>query len=236
MVDYVFDETESINKLMRENLEYRDMIVLPNSLMIDLNILFLLYNLKSENFHTMRLVFANIYFASAKGFFQENLMTLGKLKGFLWDYPGMYSLCVPYFPTNDFYFSGHLASCLLMTLEYIRLHQHRPEKRMFFYMIFYWVFMIFFTSTMMVLVRTHYVIDLVAGAAMGVLTVILAEKSTYFTDVLIFGHPKHKREIGFFKVCPRCGWLCDKASIFVGAREHTMQKQLHRLNSGKKDN
>ena len=38
--------------------------------------------------------------------------------GFLWSYPGIQALAVPYFDTNDFFYSGHIGTCLLIVVEY----------------------------------------------------------------------------------------------------------------------
>jgi hypothetical protein len=38
--------------------------------------------------------------------------------GFIWKYPGFPSLVVPYQPTNDYFFSGHMGGALIATLEW----------------------------------------------------------------------------------------------------------------------
>ena len=39
-------------------------------------------------------------------------------QGFYWEYPGFYSLTVPYGWTNDFFYSGHIGACILCLLEF----------------------------------------------------------------------------------------------------------------------
>jgi hypothetical protein len=38
----------------------------------------------------------------------------------LWDFPGFYSITVPYGRTNDFFFSGHIGCCMINFCEYSR--------------------------------------------------------------------------------------------------------------------
>lgn len=73
----------------------------------------------------------------------------------MWHFPGITSLVVPYFDTNDFYFSGHVATSSLLMFEY-----HASGYKKLFYvtlcvMIFEWIMLTF--------LRTHYFIDLITG-------------------------------------------------------------------------
>lgn len=43
---------------------------------------------------------------------------MGRLDGFIFSYPGIPSLTVPYHDVNDFFYSGHVGTCLLVVLEY----------------------------------------------------------------------------------------------------------------------
>ena len=38
--------------------------------------------------------------------------------GYLWDFPGFYSITVPYGRTNDFYYSGHVGCCVIQYCEF----------------------------------------------------------------------------------------------------------------------
>ena len=49
----------------------------------------------------------------------QNVFFMGRTKGFLWEYPGVLSLTVPYSDTNDFYFSGHVGTATVYSLEFI---------------------------------------------------------------------------------------------------------------------
>ena len=73
----------------------------------------------------------------------------------MWSDPGVVALTVPYHDTNDFYWSGHIGTCTIYTLEFY----HSRFKKLLGYgyaMIF--IFWIFMTVT-----KTHYFIDLITG-------------------------------------------------------------------------
>lgn len=123
---------------------------------------------------------------------------MGRPEGFLFGYPGLISLTVPYHDTNDFYFSGHVGTCTLIVLEYRASKWFKLSYITTFIMINQWI--------MMTLVRTHYIIDLVAGFLIANYVFILAEKASFLTDVKIMGISGKKRGRNFFKPCFSCGW------------------------------
>lgn len=43
---------------------------------------------------------------------------MGRLEGFIFGYPGLHSLTVPYHDVNDFFYSGHIGTCFLIVLEF----------------------------------------------------------------------------------------------------------------------
>jgi hypothetical protein len=64
-----------------------------------------------------RLVIALGVFYGCRAIIQ-NLFAMAYPEGYLWDYPGIYSLTVPYGSTNDFFYSGHVGCCIICALEY----------------------------------------------------------------------------------------------------------------------
>ncbi len=58
----------------------------------------------------------------------------------------------------------------------------------------------------MTLVRTHYIIDLVAGFLVANYMFVLAEKASFLFDVKIMGISGKKRGRNYFKPCYTCGW------------------------------
>ena len=49
---------------------------------------------------------------------QNNFLLGRPWRGFLWTDPGVIALTVPYHDTNDFYWSGHIGTCTIYTLEF----------------------------------------------------------------------------------------------------------------------
>ena len=98
--------------------------------------------------------------------------------------------------------------------------------------------MLFTKSFMMVIFRTHYLIDLLAGFCIGLPIIHLADKCSYLFDVKIMGLRKYERknQILMFQVCEHCGWANPKASNFISKEELTHQHAAEkRVNSKKKD-
>jgi len=132
---------------------------------------------------------------------------MARLDGFLFTYPGLMSLTVPYHDTNDFFYSGHVGTCALIALEYRAARWYKMSYFTFFIMLNQWV--------MMTLVRTHYAIDLFAGLFISHYLFILSEKIIYYFDVKVVGLPAKKRIRNFYKYCECCGWANKYAGDFI---------------------
>ena len=70
------------------------------------------------NHRTTRMAFCIMLYYFIRGKCQ-NSFYLTRTKGYMYDYPGLPSLTIAYFDTNDFYFSGHIGSCTIYTMEFI---------------------------------------------------------------------------------------------------------------------
>ena len=116
--------------------------------------------------------------------------------GYLWDFPGIYSLTVPYGTTNDFFYSGHIGCCMLCYCEFKACKWDK----------FAWfsLFTLVFQGALMICLRGHYVIDLVSGVVFAHYFWLLAERYSYLIDVLIFRIPFKKRFPVFSTSCERC--------------------------------
>jgi hypothetical protein len=101
--------------------------------------------------------------------------------GYLWDFPGFYSITVPYGKTNDFFFSGHIGCCLINYCEYKAQGWNKMARFSFLTMILQFSLMIF--------LRGHYVVDLISGIVFGHYFWLLGEKYSYYVDVKIFRIP-----------------------------------------------
>ena len=82
----------------------RDLLVIYDSFTFDLGMYALLY-LFSMGVFTSTAPFTSLGVNSlGKIFVQENLLTMGKPTGFLWYFPGLYSIMVPYWDILDFFY------------------------------------------------------------------------------------------------------------------------------------
>ena len=94
-------------------------------------------------------------------------------------YPGFPALTVPYHDIYDFYFSGHVAAIIIYFLTF------RAEKMKSMWM--FSIFVLFLQSFMLVVLRTHYIIDLITGAIFAHWCFIVGEKISYYYDVKLLG-------------------------------------------------
>jgi len=83
-------------------------------------------------------------------------------EGFYWEYPGFYSLTVPYGWTNDFFFSGHIGACTICLLEFWPSPDKRPSRARNLVWVTSCVSLLAQTFVMLV-TRGHYSIDLLSG-------------------------------------------------------------------------
>jgi len=210
-VDLTFEYTGWLNDFFRTNLFWRDMLMISDAFLIDITLLYSLFALCNEEIKSFRIVIATIFYTSFKVQFQQHVAQLGRLPGYMFFYPGMPSMSVPYFDVNDFYFSGHMALTFVLIYEFRAQSNSGPdEKRPAAGWLYLWYFMVFYNCFMMTVLRAHYSIDLLAGVAMGYLCARHAEWASFFLDVKVCGLPKSKRRSLTFTICRRCGWSNEK--------------------------
>ena|ERR1035437_4588491 len=142
---------------------------------------------------------------------------MGRPEGFLWTYPGMHSIVVPYHDSNDFYFSGHIGSCVLIAFEYRAAKWKKMSYVSFFVMANQWIMLMF--------VRTHYIIDLVGGFIISHYIYILSDKLSFFIDVKIMGLADKMRFYYHNKPCKACGWGNKYAGDFMFKEEKLKLKE-----------
>jgi len=126
----------------------------------------------------------------------QNIFSMRFPEGYLWDYPGFYSLSVPYARTNDFFYSGHVGCAMLCSLEW----KANGYKKMFYYSLLTMICQ----TILMIVVRGHYSIDLFVGLIIAHYYWILSEKYSYLIDVQLFHMPLHRRYPSMTKSCPNC--------------------------------
>ena len=116
--------------------------------------------------------------------------------GYLWDFPGFYSITVPYGKTNDFFFSGHIGCCVIQIFEFNAIGWKKLAHFSAITMVLQFC--------LMICLRGHYFIDLVSGVIFGHYFWMNAEKYSYLVDVYIFRIPFHKRFPRFSSACEHC--------------------------------
>ena len=129
-------------------------------------------------------------------FFIQKLFYLDYPQGYLWDFPGIYSLTVPYGKTNDFFFSGHVGACVICFCEYMAIGWTKLG--------YFSLFSLINQIALMIALRGHYVIDLIAGVVFGHYAWIMAERYSYLIDVKLFRMPFHRRFLTFNNSCSNC--------------------------------
>lgn len=103
-------------------------------------------------------------------------------KGYNWGYPGLMSIFVPYGATADFFYSGHVGTCIIQMNEH--LSESRPRQAL------YCLFTMFCQVFMMVALRSHYSIDMLAAVIFGHYIFLMSERYSYLVDSYIFGNEK----------------------------------------------
>jgi hypothetical protein len=116
--------------------------------------------------------------------------------GYLWDFPGVYSITVPYGRTNDFFFSGHIGCCVICACEY--------KACGWFKFAWFSSIVCVMQGSLMVSLRGHYAIDLVTGVIFAHYIWLIAERYSYLIDVKLFRIPFVKRFPMFTKSCTAC--------------------------------
>ena len=179
LIDNSFVFTEGVNIWFRENILTKDAYMiycafLMDFLLVGWTIFFLFF------WNTTRLVVAMLFFYPLRSVVQS-LFLIRRPVGFLWFAPGVTSITVPYFDTNDFYYSGHVGGSTLVTAEYASTGWSGMMLTGMFIVVNEWI--------MLMLLRTHYFIDLITGLAVALIIHRLDERLSYIPDVLVFGLP-----------------------------------------------
>jgi hypothetical protein len=117
-------------------------------------------------------------------------------EGYIWEFPGMYSLSIKYGNQNDFYFCAYMA--LLM------IHYHEFMTNNYFKHAFLSIFVMIPLFLMLIFTRGHYFIDLFCALFFGHYFWMMGERLSYLIDCKVFKIPFHKRFPNFPKECWNC--------------------------------
>ena len=144
---------------------------------------------------------------------------MGRREGFFWGYPGFPSFSVPYFEANDFFYSGHAGTCIVVLMEFKAMVGTKFAL--------YGAFVLICQCMLLTISRNHYSIDLITGAIMAHWCIINTERFVYFWDVKLMGYQSKDRSNQYFKACPECGWSNLKASLYITDGERVKLKKLY---------
>jgi hypothetical protein len=174
--DRIFNLTSSINSYFSSSPSIKNSFVILSSFFLDLNIsIFLgIFLLWGDSWREV--IFAGSFY-SIRGLLQA-LTILGFPEGFIWEYPGIYSLLITYVRSSDFFYSGHVGMMMFTGIYYYRNH--------FLGLMWYSVFCCIFEAIVMVLVRCHYSIDIVGALIFCHYFWILSKDFAFYADVLGF--------------------------------------------------
>lgn len=128
---------------------------------------------------------------------------------------------MPYADTNDFFYSGHVGTCFLYMSEFFMNGMKKMGYFALFILVNEWV--------MLMLVRTHYVIDMITGLFVAHLCIIWGEKLSYFFDRYIIGWDHKERKQCFHQTCNKCGWSNTPVHHYIDSKELCFLKKTHKL-------
>ena len=173
-------QTEVLNQFFLEHVGYRNAMLICCSLLIDIMTLTSFY-FWARHSSSWRFLIAMAIFYSFRAF-TTSLVIFEIPEGYNWAYPGMMSIFVPYGATADFFYSGHVGTCIL------QMNEHLSESRPI-YGIFCLLTM-FCQAFMMVALRSHYSIDMLAAMIFAHYIFIMSERYCFVVDQYIFGNEK----------------------------------------------
>jgi hypothetical protein len=174
--DWTHEKTANINKYLHSHMNVTHTITFFSSLCIDSIMLsicfFWVFKIKSWRF-----LICLLFFYGLRGMVQ-GLFQMRYPDGFLWSYPGIPSLAVSYLKTNDFFYSGHVGLPIIVACEFFKL------KKTFFG--FYAIFGCIVEFIVMIIMRGHYIIDLIFGIITAHYIFMMVDKYIYLLDNSIF--------------------------------------------------
>ena len=140
-------------------------------------------------------------------------------EGFLWFHPGIASLTIPYHDTNDFYFSGHVGTCLIHSLEMLAQGET--------WLLGLFLFILAFEYNLLMVLFTHYIIDLISGAIIAWWAHQTAETLSYYLDTKLPGWGREERKPLYHEPCPSCGWSNPQLTSLTDQSERVFLKNIY---------
>ena len=145
--------TLPITLFFETNISARNLLLIVSSFAIDVNFIALGYCFifYSNSIRTPLLIVAYYMFRA----FIQGIFFMPYPEHYIFQYPGFFSLTVPYMKSNDFFFSGHIGVCTLFLLEF-----RRQSNKVFQC---FAAFAMILNAFTLLITRAHYSIDLIVG-------------------------------------------------------------------------
>lgn len=155
--DALFSFTSDLNDYFAHNEFQRHLLLIFSSALIDFQLLYLTvrFVISGNSWRTPIALFSFYFFRALV----QGLFIMKFPEGYLWDDPGIFSLAVSYHRTPDFFFSGHLGFAVICACENQGLK--RPGLAALSLLTGA------VEACVMLVLRGHYTIDLIAGVVFG---------------------------------------------------------------------
>lgn len=174
--DTIFELSAPINTYFAENPEVKNFFVILSSFLLDVNLSFFMVIFILWGTSWRALTFASSFYA-LRGYLQA-MTVLGFPNGFIWEYPGIYSLLITYVRSSDFFYSGHVGMMLFTCIYF-----HNGNYN---YLKYYSLFCLAFEACVMVFVRCHYSIDIIGAVLFCHYFWILSKYFAQYADYIGF--------------------------------------------------
>ena len=180
--DKLFVATTPIYEYLKFNETILDFTLILGGVLEDIAITtgFVLFSLK---FDTWRMIIALGSLYAVRGQLQQAYY-MEFPEEYIFRFPGVYSLSVPYLKTNDFFFSGHVSLPVIVAVEFYKQKYIKLSCFCFFVSIY--------EGFMMIIVRGHYSIDIYAGFIIALYFSRISEYIAPFVDRIINGDSWHE--------------------------------------------
>ena len=165
IVDQAHVLTADWNKYLNENKTAANTLIIISTGLIDLVGIWLL--VLSIGGKTIRPFVALFILFTARQISQY-FCALPLPDGIIWHDPGVPSLLITYGVANDFFFSGHTGITVLGALEFARRYGRIG--------IIAGIFLGIFEVVTVLVLRAHYTMDVIAGAAIAILAALAASR------------------------------------------------------------
>ena len=182
IVDMTFIWTQPLNEYFQPK-ERVNILLICDSLTMDFLVCVQGYRFLRFG-TTWRFIFAILPFYALRALIQ-GIDTFEFPEGYNWDFPGWFSEFVPYGVTPDFFYSGHVGSCII--------HFYEFRACGWYWWSYYAIFVMFCQIFTMEATRSHYSIDMIAGMIIAHYLFIMSSRYVYLFDYYILGIPLEKR-------------------------------------------